>query len=220
MATLNYITLKVPGILFQHIETIQKTPSFNVCRYIRQPGIIFRIPHELREGHIVHCFIEHEVNLSNTLRTGTLTLKVQCTMVPVTHGVFSGFKHLEGSYKTNWHDEDEGYDYFKPDYENPKNEIFVAPLPIGIKSNLYEYLDEVLFKHCDDPDILSKYAVNLGCQTNTIRKAIYIPAPELNSSLPRAKQNHIQNIDFFKQAENGSVALMPESRQLNMFSNG
>lgn len=141
-------------------------------------------------------------------------------MVPVTHGVFSGFKHLEGSYKTNWYDEDEGYDYFKPDYENPKNEIFVAPLPIGIKSNLYEYLNEVLFQHCDDPDILSKYAVNLGCQTNTIRKATYIPAPELNSSLPRAKQNHIQNIDFFKQAENGSVALMPESRQLNMFSNG
>ena len=217
MATINYITLKVPEILFANIETIQKTPSFNVCRYKRQKGVIFRIPHDLRAGHMVHCFIEHEVNLSNTLRTGTLTMKVQCTMVPVTHGVFSGFKNLEGSYKTNWLDEDYGEEYFVPDYENPANEIYVAPLPVGMKTNLYEYLNEILFQHCDDPSLLSKYAVSLGCQVGTIRKATYIPAPELNSSLTRARQNHIQNIDFFASAEKGDIKLLPEKQQLSLF---
>lgn len=220
MATLNYITLKVPKILFDHIELIQKTPTFNVYRYTRQKGIIFRLPHSLREGHMVHCFIEHEINFSNTLKTGTLTLKVQCTFVPVTHGVFSGFKHLEGSYSTRWHDEDDyGDETFIPDYKSPDNEIFVAPLPIGIKSNLYDYLNEILFQHCDDADLLSKYAVNLGCQKDTIRKATYIPAPELNSSLPRAKQHHLQNIDFFDAASSGSgLKLLPE-KQLNLFGN-
>lgn len=218
MATLNYITIKVPNILFKNIVTIQKTPNFNVCKYTQQPGIIFRIPHQLREGQIVHCFIEHEVNLSNTLKTGTLTLKVQCTMVPVTHGIFSGFNNLEGTYKTRWFDEgDCGQETFVPDYKSEYNEIFVAPLPIGIKSNLYEYLNEILFKHCDDADMISKYAVDLGCQKETVRKSIYIPAPELNSDLPKAKRNHISNIDFFKNAESGNVSLMPENRQLDMF---
>ncbi len=219
MATLNYITLKVPEILFSNIETIQQTPSFNVCRYKMQKGVIFRIPHDLRAGHLVHCFIEHEINLSNTLRTGTLTLKVQCTMVPVTHGVFSGFKNLEGTYSTNWYDEEYGEEFFKPDYANPNNEIFVAPLPLGIKSNLFQYLNEILFQHCDDPDILSQYAVNLGCQKDTVRKATYIPAPTLNSTLPRAERNHIQNIDFFSSASHGAIALLPEHNQLNLFQN-
>lgn len=220
MATLNYITLKVPGILFNYLETIQKTPTFNVCRYTRQKGIIFRVPHELREGHMVHCFIEHEVNFSNTLKTGTLTLKVQCTLVPVTHGVFSGFKNLEGSYECNYYDEDEysyGNEYFKPNYQDPKNEIFVAPLPIGLKTNLYEYLNEVLFQHCDDPDLLSKYAVNLGCQKDTVRKATYVPAPELHSDLDRAKKNHIQSINFFESASSGAIKLLPENKQLSIF---
>jgi hypothetical protein len=218
MATLNYITLRVPEILFQNIETIQKTPTFNVCRYTRQKGVIFRIPHSLRADHVVHCFIEHEINLSNTLKTNTLTLKVQCTMVPVTHGVFSGFKHLEGSYHTRWHDEDDyGDETFIPDYNNDKNEIYVAPLPLGVKTNLFEYLNEILFQHCDDPDILSKYAVNLGCQKETIRKATYVPAPELHSNLPRAKANHIQAIDFFQSAENASIRLLPEQKQLRLF---
>lgn len=219
MASLNYITLKVPDILFKHIEVIQKTTHFNVCKYTRQPGVIFRIPHKLMPGHMVHCFIEHEVNLSNTLRTGTLTLKVQCTMVPVTHGIFSGFKNLEGSYRTNWFDEDEyqGEDIFVPDYANPKNEIFVAPLPLGIKSNLYEYLNDILFQHCDDADLLSKYAVDLGCQKDTIRKATYVPAPELHSTLPRAQRNHIQSINFFQAAQSGDIKLLPEN-QLNLFN--
>jgi hypothetical protein len=225
MATLNYITLRVPKILFSNIELIQKTPTFSVYRYTRQKGIIFRLPHELRESHMVHCFIEHEINFSNTLKTGTLTLKVQLTFVPVTHGVFSGFKHLEGSYSCNYYDEDDdgnGYslESFKPDYVNPKNEIFVAPLPIGIKTNLYEYLDEILFQHCDDPELLSKYAINLGCQKDTIRKATYIPAPELNSDLPRAKRNHIQNINFFEAVGSGEgLKLLPEQKQLGLFEN-
>ena len=216
MATLNYVTIKTPEVLFSNIEVIQKTPAFNVCRYTHKKGVIFRIPHELRPGHIVHCFIEHEINLSNTLKTGTLTLKVQCTLVPVTHGLFSGFKNLEGSYSTRWFDEDYGEETFVPDYGNPENEIFVAPLPVGIKTNLYEYLNEILFKHCDDTDMISKYAVSLGCQKNTVRKAIYIPAPVLNSDLPRANRKHIQNIDFFKGAENNEIALLPEG-QLKLF---
>jgi hypothetical protein len=225
MATLNYITLKVPKVLFDHITLIQKTPTFSVYRYKMQKGVIFRLPHELREGHMVHCFIEHEVNFTNTLKTGTLTLKVQCTFVPVTHGVFSGFKHLEGSYSCNWYDEDDygdGYsiESFRPNYQNPNNEIFVAPLPVGMKTNLYEYLNEILFQHCDDADLLSKYAVNLGCQKDTIRKVTYIPAPELNSDLPKAKKNHIQNINFFEGANTGvGVALLPEKKQLGLFDN-
>lgn len=217
MATLNYITLKVPEILFDMISLIQKTPTFNVYRYRRQPGVIFRLPHSLRAGHIVHCFIEHEVNMSNTLKTGTLTLKVQCTFVPVTHGVFSGFKELKGTYETRWHDEDDwGEDTFIPNYQDPNNEIYVAPLPIGIKTNLYEYLNEILFQHADDVDMLSKYAVDLGCQKNTIRKAVYIPAPALNSSLPRAVKSHHQTMDFFTQASNQAISLLPEN-QLSLF---
>lgn len=218
MATLNYITLRVPEILFKHLETIQKTPTFNVCRYSRQPGIIFRIPHKLLPGHMVHCFIEHEVNFTNTLKTGTLTLKVQCTLVPVTHGVFSGFKNLEGTYVHKWTDE-EDYEleekWFIPNYQDPKNEIYVAPLPVGIKSNLYEYLNEILFQHCDDPDILSKYAIDLGCQKETIRKATYIPSPELHkkpTTRTKAIANHAQAIDFFNAAGNGAIKLLPENQ--------
>lgn len=220
MATLNYITLRVPGILFSHIELIQKTPNFNVYRYTRQKGIIFRLPHSLREGHMVHCFIEHEINFSNTLKTGTLTLKVQLTFVPVTHGVFSGFKHLEGQYSCHYYDEDDDttIESFIPNYNSDKNEIFIAPLPMGIKTNLYEYLNEIIFQHCDDPELLSKYAINLGCQKDTIRKATYIPAPELNSDLPRAKRNHIQNINFFEAVGSGQgVKLLPEQKQLGLF---
>lgn len=225
MATLNYITLRVPGILFNQIETIQKTPTFNVCKYKRQPGIIFRIPHELRPDQMVHCFIEHEVNFTNTLKTGTLTLKVQCTLVPVTHGVFSGFKNLEGHYDTDYTDEEDysyGNERFVPNYNDSKNEIFVAPLPIGLKSNLYEYLNEILFQHCDDPDVLSKYAVSLGCQANTVRKATYIPSPEMHSKVKsyEARQKHIQAIDFFKAVGDAAIALLPEKNQLNLFGNG
>jgi len=86
-----------------------------------------------------------------------------------------------------------------------------------VKSNLYEYLNEILFQHCDDPDILSKYAVDLGCQKETIRKATYIPVPELNSTLPRAKKNHAKTIDFFEAAGKNDIKLLPEN-QLGLFN--
>jgi len=124
-------------------------------------------------------------------------------------------------YNSRYYDEeDDSYsqEYFRPDYNNDKNEIFVAPLPVGIKTNLYEYLNELLFQHCDDTDLLSKYAVNLGCQKDTVRKATYIPSPELNSKLPRAKVKHIQAIDFFQEANSGNIKLLPEN-QLKLFGN-
>lgn len=220
MATLNYITLKVPQILYKNIELIQSTPNFKVYRYKLQKGVIFRIPHSLPEEALVHCFIEHEVNLTNTLKTGTLTLKVQCTFVPVHMGVFSGFKHLEGSYSCSWEDEQDGYsqgnEYFVPNYKSPENEIYVAPLPVGMKTNLYEYLNEILFQHTDDTEVLSKYAVDLGCQKDTVRKAVYIPAPELHSKSMSARSSHIQSVDFFKAAGEGNISLLPENRQLKL----
>lgn len=213
MATLNYVTLKVPEILFRHVELIQRTPQFNVCRYTRQKGIIFRIPHKLKAGNIVHCFIEHEVNFSNTLKTGTLTLKVQLTLVPAHMGIFSGFKNLNG---THYFDEsdDDGYDLesFKPDYNHIDNEIYVAPLPIGIRSNLYEYLNEILFQHCDDANLLHRYAVDLGCQKDTIRKSTLVPTPELNSDLPKAKKKHLAWMDFFESAKDQNISLIPKNQ--------
>ena len=50
--------------------------------------------------------MEYEINLSNTLRTGTLTMKVQITFIPCHMGVFSGFKELKGSYDAYYNDED------------------------------------------------------------------------------------------------------------------
>ena len=219
MATINYITLKVPEILFRYLDPIQKTPTFNVCRYKRQPGVIFRIPHSLRAGHLVHCFIEHEVNFSNTLKTGTLTMKVQLTFVPVTHGVFCGFAELKGTYQTRYYDEEDdsyGEESFVPDYVNPENVMNVAPLPIGLKSNLYEYLNELLFEKCDDVDLLSQYAVNLGCQRDTIKKAKYVPHPEVSSKYPQKTR---QTVDFFEAASTGSINLLPASKnQLDLFN--
>lgn len=138
MATLNYVTLKVPEILFKYTELIQKTTHFGVFRYKQQAGIIFRIPHGVKAEDVCHFFIEHEINLSNTLKTGTLTMKAQVTLVPCHMGVFSGFEQLVGSYRTEWHDEEETYgeDYFVPNYSSDQNIKKVAPLPVNIKSNL------------------------------------------------------------------------------------
>lgn len=213
MATINYITLQIPDILFKHIELIQETPHFNVYRYAFKPGVIFRIPHGLKTGDLVHCFMEHEVNLSNTLRTGTLTMKVQCTFVPVHMGLFSGFEHLDGDYQTDWQDENYGYDRFVPDYKSPDNSMNVVPLPIGIKSNLYEYLNEILFQHTDDVDLLSKYAVNLGCQKDTIRKVVYKPYPKFDSvTAPmHSRMAHKSTVDFFEGCRESSVNLLPQN---------
>ncbi len=79
MATINYTTLILPEILWKETEIIQTTPSSQVRRYKHKKGIIFRIPHGSEPGQTHHAFMEHEINLSNTLRTGTITMKIQIT---------------------------------------------------------------------------------------------------------------------------------------------
>lgn len=196
MATINYCTLKFPEILLKHIELIQKTPMFNVYRYKVTKGIIFRIPNGVMPDDVCHFFMEHEVNLSNTIKTGTLTLKVQITIVPVHMGVFSGFENLQGSYETDWDDEgDWGYDTFVPDYDRATKKI--VPLPIGGRTNLYEYLNEILFKQNEDLDIINQYAVNLGCQKEHLKgKVVFVPAPEYSS-----KTNPIGSQKAFAQTQ-------------------
>lgn len=145
-------------------------------------------------------------------------MKVQLTFVPVTHGVFSGFAELKGTYQTKYYDEDDYYgeERFVPDYVNTENVINIAPLPIGIKSNLYEYLNELLFEKCEDIDVLSEYAINLGCQRDTIKKAKYVAHPEISDRYPKKTR---QTVDFFEAASNGNINLLPPPKsQLDLFS--
>lgn len=211
MATINYVTLKFPEVLLKHVEKIQSTPNFIVYRYTVTPGIIFRIPHGIKTDDVCHFFIEHEVNLTNTLRTGTLTLKVQITVVPCHMGLFSGFTSLPGSYKTTWHDEDEyGEETFVPDYDRGTKRV--VPLPVGGKTNLYEYLNEILFNRSEDLDIINQYAVNLGCQKEKLKdKVVFALAPEYSS----ATSPHNSRVAFretqlmFDFLSNQNLQLMP-----------
>ena len=107
--TLNYCTLITPKILFDNIELLQETPTFNVYRYKRTKGVIVRLPKGLEPEVACHVFFEHEINLTNTLKTKTLTLKIQVTFVPVSYGLFCGFERLEG--ENRWY-EDEEYGHF------------------------------------------------------------------------------------------------------------
>lgn len=211
MATINYTTLQLPKILWDYSELIQDTPNFEVRRYKQKKGIIFRIPKGAEVGQTHHAFMEHEINLSNTLRTGTLTMKVQITFIPCHIGVFTGFKTLKGSYETDWMDEDYGEDYFKPDYDNEANEKNIVPLPPNMKTNLYEYLNEILFNHVDDADIISKYAVDLGCQKNRIKDCL-VPAPVKTSSTLKGEKAFSETIDFFNSITSGNGEnLLPET---------
>ncbi len=210
MATINYCTLIYPEILKRYIELIQETPNFNVYRYTHKPGIIFRIPHGVLPGDVCHFFIEHEINLSNTLKTGTLTLKAQVTVVPVHIGVFSGFADLKGTYTTVWTDEDSGYDTFIPDYDRATKKI--VPLPIGGKTNLYEYLNEILFKHSQDLDVVNEYAVNLGCQKEKLKESVvFVPVPEYNSNTdPLSSRKAFKQTQLmFDFISNQNLQLMP-----------
>lgn len=211
MATINYCTLKFPDILLKHIELIQETPMFNVYRYKVTKGIIFRIPNGVMPDDVCHFFMEHEVNLSNTIKTGTLTLKVQITIVPVHMGVFSGFENLQGTYGTDWADEgDWGYERFTPDYDRSTKKI--VPLPIGGRTNLYEYLNEILFKQNNDLDIIHQYAVNLGCQKEQLKnKVVFVPAPEYSSKAnPIGSQKAFQQTQrMFDFMSNQNLQLMP-----------
>lgn len=211
MATINYTTLQLPKILWDYSELIQDTPHFEVRRYKHKKGIIFRIPKGAEVGQTFHAFMEHEINLSNTLRTGTLTMKVQITFVPCFMGVFSGFKELKGSYETAWNDEDYGEDYFKPDYQNEGNIKNIVPLPPNMKTNLFEYLNEILFRHVEDAEIISKYAVDLGCQKDKLKDCL-VPLPVQTSHTQKGERAFSQTIDFFNviTAGNGSN-LLPEN---------
>jgi hypothetical protein len=211
MATINYVTLKFPEVLLKHVELIQKTPHFNVYRYTVTPGIIFRIPHGILTDDVCHFFIEHEINLTNTIRTGTLTLKVQITLVPCHMGLFSGFSKLPGSYKTDWNDEgDWGYDTFVPDYDRGTKRI--VPLPVGGHTNLYEYLNEILFKQSDNLDIINQYAVNLGCQKEKLKeKVVFALTPEYSStSSPDSSKNAFHKTQLmFDFLSNQNLQLLP-----------
>lgn len=212
MATINYVTLKFPEILLKHVKQIQSTPNFIVYRYTVTPGIIFRIPHGVKTDDVCHFFIEHEINLTNTLRTGTLTLKVQITIVPCHMGLFSGFINLPGSYKTAWWDEQDNYgeETFVPDYERGTKRV--VPLPVGGKTNLYEYLNEILFKQSDNLDIINQYAVNLGCQKEKLKdKVVFAPAPEYSSvSDPSSSKSAFKETQLmFDFLSNQNLQLMP-----------
>ena len=212
MATINYCTLKVPQILFDNIQIIQKTPTFSVYKYKVRKGIIFRLPYDLKVDDVCHFFIEHEVNMSNTLRTGTLTLKVQITIIPIHIGLFSGYDKLDGNYITNWNDEDYGDEYFVPDYDRSTKRI--VPLPSGLRTNLYEYLDEMIFKQTNDLDIINDYAVSLGCQKNKLKeKIVFAPAPEYSSATnkPKSMQAFKETQLMFDFFTNQNYQLLPEN---------
>jgi hypothetical protein len=225
MATINYVTLKFPEVLLKHVEKIQDTPNFIVYRYTVRPGIIFRIPHGIMTDDVCHFFIEHEINLSNTIKTGTLTLKVQITVVPCHMGVFSGFSNLPGTYGTRYLDESDDYQdedgewhyspavtstTFRPDYERGTKRI--VPLPVGGHTNLYEYLNEILFKQNQNLDIIHDYAVNLGCQKEKLKdKIVFALEPEYSSGADteKSKQAFKQSQLMFDFLSNQNYQLMP-----------
>ena len=223
MATINYITLKYPAeTLGNHLSLIQKLPYFNVYKNKFQPGIIFRIPRDIQDGDVCHFFIEHEVNMTNTIKTGTLTMKVQVSVIPCHMGLFSGYEKLEGTYTTSWYDEDDyGEEFFKPDYNNSGNVKKIVPLPVNIKSNLYEYLNELIFNRVEDENIIDAYVAKLGCQKGRIKdRIVFIPAPKNSGSGKNAKRAHEATQHLFELSVNKNIALIPEKAgvQLQIFN--
>lgn len=215
MATINYTTLQLPEILWKYTEIIQETPAFEVRRYKHKKGVIFRIPRDAKPGQTHHAFMEHEINLSNTLRTGTITMKVQITFIPCHMGVFSGFKTLKGTYDTEWDDEDYGSDRFTPDYENDGNIKNIIPLPPNMKTNLYEFLNEILFNHIDDAEIISKYAVDLGCQKQVLKDHL-VPLLVQTSNTRKCDKAFSETIDFFNSITSGcGCNLLPKNTPNN-----
>lgn len=213
MATINYVTLKYPAETLQRfLSLVQALPYFNVYKNINQPGIIFRIPHGIQNDDICHFFIEHEVNLTNTVKTGTLTMKVQVTVIPCHMGLFSGYQNLEGTYTTYWHDEDNyGEESFKPNYNHEDNVKKIVPLPVNIKSNLFDYLNELLFNKVEDENIINQYLVQLGCQKEKVKdKIVFLPAPENTGQGVNAKRAHQYTLHFFESSQQKNISLIPE----------
>lgn len=220
MATLNYVTLKYPQeTLSKYLSLVQALPYFNVYKNTHQQGIIFRIPHGLKDGDVCHFFIEHEVNMTNTIRTGTLTMKVQVTVIPCHMGLFSGYEELKGTYKTNWYDEDDyGEETFIPNYLSRDNVKKIVPLPVNIQTNLYDYLSQLLFNKVEDENILNDYVAQLGCQKEKIKdKIVFIPAPENTGTGRNAKVAHTYTKHIFESIENNnSLTLIPDKKQLTL----
>jgi len=212
MATLNYCTIITPEILFKHISLISSLPYFNVYKYSRNKGIIFRLPKDLEAGVACHVFFEHEINLTNTIKTKTLTLKTQITFVPVTYGIFCGFEHLEGN--DYWYDEEDGYSegYFKPDYTNDKNVKRVAGLPPKSATGIVEYLNDILFENISDADLISKYAVSLGCQVKNLQNMMFVPVPVDHSEerqTIRSSYLHEKTLKLFETLSKEEIKLLP-----------
>lgn len=222
MATINYVTLKYPAaVLKKYLQLIQALPYFNVYKNLHQQGIIFRIPHGINDGDVCHFFIEHEVNLTNTLKTGTLTMKVQITVIPCHIGLFSGFKHLAGTYSTHWFDEENyGEDFFKPDYQSSDNIKKVVPLPVNMSSNLHEYLNELIFNKVEDENIINKYVASLGCQKEILKnKIVFIPVPENTGEGKNAAKAHKATSHFFELSKEKNISLIPgDIKQLDIFN--
>jgi len=125
-------------------------------------------------------------------------------------GLFSGFTDLKGRYETDWTDEDYGYERFVPDYDRATKRI--VPLPIGGHTNLYEYLNEILFKQHDDLDIINKYAVDLGCQKEKLKGCVeFALAPEYSSKTNRDSSRNAfgQTQLMFDFLSNQNLQLMP-----------
>jgi len=216
--TLNYCTIIVPKILFDNIELIQETPYFNVYRYKRTKGVIFRLPKGLEPGVACHVFFEHEINLTNTLKTKTLTLKIQATCVPVSYGLFCGFEYLDG--KNVWEeyqDDEDSYGYeqevFRPNYNSDKNVKRVAGLPPKVPLNMIDYLKEILFEPITEAEMISKYALSLGCQVKAMQDLMFIPEPIVNEKgngiTPRKQHTYAQTMALFTTMANEQMKLIP-----------
>lgn len=214
--TLNYCTIITPQILFDNIELLQETPTFNVYRYKRTRGVIVRLPKGLQPDVACHVFFEHEINLTNTLKTKTLTLKTQVTFVPVSYGLFCGFERLEG--ENRWYEDEEygqEYETFVPDYSSDKNIKRVAGLPPKVPLNMIEYLKEILFQPITEAEMINKYAMSLGCQVKNLQDLMFIPDPSMkdDGALKSIKQirAHNRTLDLFNTISSEKVNLIPQS---------
>lgn len=212
-ATINYCTIKLPAILFEHSSVVSQTPHFEVRKYNFKKGVFFRVPYGAKIDDVFHAFMEHEINLSNTLRTGTLTMKIQITFVPCHMGVFSGFDVLKGSYEAKYHDDEFfGDEFFKPDYSADENVKNIVPLPPNFYSNLHEFLNEVIFNHVDDAALISKYAVDLGCQQKTIKDKL-IPVPVQTGDSEKGASVYQTTVNFFEELTSGKGSnLLPQKQ--------
>jgi hypothetical protein len=214
--TLNYCTLITPKILFDNIELLQETPTFNVYRYKRTKGVIVRLPKGLEPDVACHVFFEHEINLTNTLKTKTLTLKIQVTFVPVSYGLFCGFERLEG--ENRWYEDEEyGHEYesFVPNYSSDKNVKRVAGLPPKVPLNMIEYLKDILFQPITEAEMINKYAMSLGCQVKNLQDLMFIPEPQLKDDggliSPKQVRAHNRTLELFQTIASEKINLIPES---------